>query len=215
MDRLDHRCRPVFLRGAHAIQIKFLQSTYRLLHRVRELLLTPAVGRMLLFVMLLQVIKKLSTSLGWRRMWERKVILKLFGIQRVKKSVDYQSLKIFLLTSPLLYPLLYINSCWFQSPALQTAFTKKNKKRKTSQLTLIGCSLNKRSRIKGGKNRTKLLLAKVSWLRVGGRMAEGQREKVRSALSRSCRNSCPKEKAEGLPCAGISSLHLSWALPFP
>jgi len=73
----------------------------------------------------------------------------------------------------------------------------------------MGCSLNKRSRIKGGKNKTNLLPAKVPWLRVGGRMVERQWEKVHSALSHSCRNNCPKEEAEGLPCAGISSFPLS------
>lgn len=74
--------------------------------------------------------------------------------------------------------------------SLADSFNQK-KKKKVSQLTLMGCSLNKSSRIKGGKNRTNFLLAKVPWLHVGGRVVERQWEEVHSALSRSCRNNCP------------------------
>lgn len=86
------------------------------------------------------------------------------------------------------------------------SFQEEGNQHKTAS---VGCSLNKRSRIKGGKNRANLLAAKVPWLHMGKRMAERQWEKVHSSLPHICRNNCPKEKAERLPCAGTSSVPLS------
>jgi len=59
------------------------------------------------------------------------------------------------------------------------------------------------------KATTNLLLAKLLSPCVGGRMVETWWDKVHIALFQSYRNSCPKEKAKGLLCPGISSLHLS------